>query len=52
MEEFKNAYVQYLVDMANLRKNEDEMIKSRKENRKSCFRAGTQQQNCNVFTPC
>ncbi len=49
MEEFKNAYVQYLVDMANLRKNEDEMIKSRKENELHRIKAELQEKHQKII---
>ena len=48
-EEFKNAYVQYLVDMANLRKNEDEMIKSRKENELHRIKAELQEKHQKII---
>lgn len=49
MEEFKNAYVEYLVDMANLRKNEDEMIKSRKENELHRIKAELQEKHQKII---
>lgn len=49
MEEFKNAYVEYSADMANLRKNEDEMIKSRKENELHRIKAELQEKHQKII---